>query len=104
MMCSSRDLTLVYLPALISDKPIPDLVSIIRRIQQLETTVAHLQKAAVEIAERRKQVLPATYQQIAANQEVISKLLREMGIAEEPSLDEQWEREVLQDKLQHAIL
>lgn len=57
-----------------SQDPIPDLVSMIRRIQQLETTMTHLQRACKEIAAKRKVVLPLAYEQISDNQVLLSQV------------------------------
>jgi hypothetical protein len=57
-----------------SQDPIPDLTSMIRRIQQLETTMTHLQLACKELAEKRKVVLPEAYEKILANQKLLSQV------------------------------
>lgn len=46
----------------------------IRRIQQLETTMTHLQRACKEIAAKRKVVLPLAYEQISDNQVLLSQV------------------------------
>jgi hypothetical protein len=47
---------------------------LLRRLQQLETTIAHLNRAATEVAEQRESAVEMTHQQLLVNQELMQQV------------------------------
>ena len=52
----------------------PDVRSLLRRLQQVETTVRNLERASSEIAVQRETTVAATHQQLRTNQELLQQV------------------------------
>lgn len=57
-----------------------EIRGLLRRLQQLETTIAHLNRSATEVAEQRDSVVELTHQQLLVNQELMQQVRYQMAV------------------------